>query len=118
MNYMALGIFITTPNLILLPVNVLYTGLISPLGAGVIFRNGEPWQTLRRFLLRHLRDMGMGKSRLDDVIVLEAEELIKDLRSYANKPTFFPPSINIAILNIIWQLVASKYRRRRKDEKS
>ncbi|XP_063858293.1 cytochrome P450 2L1-like isoform X1 [Scylla paramamosain] len=76
--------------------------------AGVIFRNGVPWQTLRRFLLRHLRGMGMGKSRLDDVILREAEELVKDFRKYTHGPAFFPPSINVATLNIIWQLVASR----------
>lgn len=75
---------------------------------GVIFRNGVPWQTLRRFLLRNLRDMGMGKSRLDDVIVREAEELVKDFRNYSQGPTFFPPSINVVTLNVIWQMVASR----------
>ncbi|XP_045135811.1 cytochrome P450 2L1-like [Portunus trituberculatus] len=76
--------------------------------AGVIFRNGVPWQTLRRFLLRNLRDMGMGKSRLDDVILREAEELVKDFKKYTHGPTFFPGSISVATLNIIWQLVASR----------
>ncbi|MPC60094.1 Cytochrome P450 2L1 [Portunus trituberculatus] len=59
--------------------------------AGVIFRNGVPWQTLRRFLLRNLRDMGMGKSRLDDVILREAEELEfqEDITVLA-LPVFFP----------------------------
>ncbi|KAG0727780.1 Cytochrome P450 2L1 [Chionoecetes opilio] len=76
--------------------------------AGVIFRNGVPWQTLRRFLLRHLRDMGMGKSRLDDAILREADELVKDFKTYTHGPTLFPPSINVAILNVIWQLVASR----------
>ncbi|XP_050701057.1 cytochrome P450 2L1-like isoform X8 [Eriocheir sinensis] len=76
--------------------------------AGVIFSSGERWQTLRRFLLRNLRDLGMGTSRLDDVIVREAEGLVQDFRTYANKPSFFPPSINTAALNVIWQLVASQ----------
>lgn len=75
---------------------------------GIVFKNGVQWQTLRRFMLRHLRDMGMGKSRLDDVILREAEELVKDFKKYTHGPTFFPNSINIVTLNIIWQLVASR----------
>ncbi|XP_042236141.1 cytochrome P450 2L1-like isoform X2 [Homarus americanus] len=77
--------------------------------AGVIFRSGPSWLTLRRFFLRHLRDMGMGKTRMDDVILTEAQELVDDIRNYTEKPTHFPPpSLKIAILNVIWQLVASR----------
>ncbi|KAG7160900.1 Cytochrome P450 2L1-like 2 [Homarus americanus] len=76
---------------------------------GVIFRSGPSWLTLRRFFLRHLRDMGMGKTRMDDVILTEAQELVDDIRNYTEKPTHFPPpSLKIAILNVIWQLVASR----------
>ncbi|KAK3887227.1 hypothetical protein Pcinc_008663 [Petrolisthes cinctipes] len=76
--------------------------------AGVVFRNGPVWVKLRRFLLRHLRDLGMGKSRLDDAILQEAQELVMNFKNHVDRPTNFPISINTAILNVIWQMVASR----------
>ena len=58
--------------------------------------------------MRALRDLGMGKSRLEDTIQNEAEMLIK----YLNKLNLEAPvgldlHINVAALNVIWQMSAS-----------
>ncbi|XP_045622742.1 cytochrome P450 2L1 isoform X1 [Procambarus clarkii] len=74
--------------------------------AGVIFSNGQRWQNVRRFLLRNLRDLGMGKSYLDSAIQEEAVMLVNDFKKYDGKETPIPQSVNIAALNVIWQLVA------------
>nr|XP_053654491.1 cytochrome P450 2L1-like isoform X1 [Cherax quadricarinatus] len=76
--------------------------------SGVILTNGEQWQNARRFLLRNLRDLGMGKSFLEAAIQEEAQMLVNDFRKYDGKAGHLPMSINIAILNVIWQLVASR----------
>nr|XP_053646650.1 cytochrome P450 2L1-like [Cherax quadricarinatus] len=76
--------------------------------SGVILTNGEQWQNARRFLLRNLRDLGMGKSCLEAVIQEEAQMLVNDFRKYDGKEGHLPKSINIAVLNVIWQLVASR----------
>ncbi|XP_066981647.1 cytochrome P450 2L1-like [Macrobrachium rosenbergii] len=76
--------------------------------AGVIMSNGRRWVNARRFLLRNLRDLGMGKSRLDEAIIHEARCLVEDFQRYAGKPSKFPESINIAVLNVVWQMVASR----------
>ncbi|XP_064084062.1 cytochrome P450 2L1-like [Macrobrachium nipponense] len=76
--------------------------------AGVILSNGRRWVNARRFLLRNLRDLGMGKSRLDEAIIHEARYLIEDFQHYAGKPSKFPESLNIAVLNVVWQMVASR----------
>ncbi|XP_068248303.1 cytochrome P450 2L1-like isoform X2 [Palaemon carinicauda] len=75
---------------------------------GIIGRNGDSWRISRRFHLRNLRDLGMGKSYLADAIHREAKLLVEDIRNYTDKPTHFPQSINVAVLNVIWQLVASR----------
>lgn len=77
------------------------------MAAGVVMSNGQRWQNARRFLLRHLRDLGMGKSRLDGAILHEAQQLVEDFRREEGKAAPLPDSLNIAVLNIIWQLVAS-----------
>ncbi|XP_063601589.1 cytochrome P450 2L1-like [Penaeus indicus] len=75
--------------------------------AGVIMSNGKRWQNARRFLLRNLRDLGMGKTYLEESILVEARALVKDFSSYAGTPCHAPESLNVAVLNIIWQMVAS-----------
>ncbi|XP_066981645.1 cytochrome P450 2L1-like [Macrobrachium rosenbergii] len=76
--------------------------------AGVFVSNGRRWLNARRFLLRNLRNLGMGKSSLDDAIIHEARCLVEDMKRYAGKPSKFPESINIAVLNVVWQMVASR----------
>ncbi|XP_037801025.1 cytochrome P450 2L1-like isoform X1 [Penaeus monodon] len=76
--------------------------------AGVIMSNGKRWQNARRFLLRNLRDLGMGKTYLEESILEEARALVKDFRSCAGTPANVPESLNVAVLNVIWQLVASR----------
>ncbi|XP_047501602.1 cytochrome P450 2L1-like [Penaeus chinensis] len=76
--------------------------------AGVIFSSGERWQASRRFLLRQLRDQGMGKSSMDDAIAVEAKALVEDFHRIAGSPAKLPDSMNLVTLNIVWQLVASR----------
>ncbi|XP_068250658.1 cytochrome P450 2L1-like [Palaemon carinicauda] len=76
--------------------------------AGVIMSNGQRWVNARRFLLRNLRDLGMGKSNLDEAIINEARFLIEDFKQYDGKACTFPESLNIAVLNVVWQMVAGK----------
>ncbi|XP_018025046.1 cytochrome P450 2L1, partial [Hyalella azteca] len=47
---------------------------------GVVSSNGRQWQHDRRFVLRSLRDLGMGKSYLEEAINIEAKALVEDLR--------------------------------------
>ncbi|KAB7494263.1 Cytochrome P450 2C13, male-specific [Armadillidium nasatum] len=75
---------------------------------GVIFSNSHHWVHNRRFLLRHLRDLGMGKSKIEGKIMMEVEELVQDFKNLTKEPSKLPFSINISILNIIWQLVAGQ----------
>ncbi|XP_045133381.1 cytochrome P450 2L1-like [Portunus trituberculatus] len=75
--------------------------------AGVIMTNGKHWQNARRFLLRNLRDLGMGKTYLEDAIQREAQLLVEDFKTLSGSPTLFPKSLNVAVLNVVWQMVAS-----------
>lgn len=74
---------------------------------GVINTNGQQWQNARRFLLRNLRDLGMGKTYLEEAIQREAKTLVEDFKKHSGSPTLFPKSINVAVLNVVWQMVAS-----------
>lgn len=43
--------------------------------SGLIFGNGQDWKELRRFSLRSLRDLGMGKPETESFIQQEAGQL-------------------------------------------
>jgi len=85
---------------------------------GVLFSNGEPWQHDRRFVLKNLRNLGMGKTSLETSIHVEAEALVNDLKLLNEEPQKFPPSLRTVTLNIIWQMVAGKRYDLRSDEVS
>lgn len=58
--------------------------------------------------MRALRDLGMGKSRLEESIQNEADMLIKYLDKLdLNSPVGLDLQINVAALNIVWQMSAS-----------
>jgi len=87
---------------------------------GVVAANGAHWQHDRRFLLRNLRNLGMGKSSLEDALHVEAQAMVEDLRLYEGKAVAETPlSLRTVALNIIWQMVAGKrYDLRSKEVKA
>jgi len=74
---------------------------------GVLMSNGVQWVHDRRFMLRNLRNFGMGKTYLEDAINIEAQALVEHLLSLQGKPTKIPDAVKTVALNIIWQMVAS-----------
>ncbi|KAA0188387.1 Cytochrome P450 CYP3214A3 [Hyalella azteca] len=83
---------------------------------GVLGSNGAHWQHDRRFVLRNLRNLGMGKSYLEEAINIEAKALVEDLKKYGGEAINYPDSFRTVALNIIWQMVAStRYDLRCKD---
>ncbi|XP_066988071.1 cytochrome P450 2L1-like [Macrobrachium rosenbergii] len=83
---------------------------------GLIMSVGDVWKDGRRFALRHLRDFGMGKSSMEGIILHEAMSLAKSYDDTVGKPVEFSWNLNVAVLNVIWKLVADK-RYDPKDEK-
>ena len=67
------------------------------------------WQEQRRFALRHLRDLGMGKSSMEPHIRQEALEMVESLKKTVGEPIDFRFNLNVAVTNIIWALVAGNF---------
>lgn len=98
-------------NPLLPPLNyalIISNSLIATPITGVINSNGQRWQNARRFLLRNLRDLGMGKTYLEEAIHREAAALVDDFKKNPGTNKNFPKSINVAVLNVVWQMVASE----------
>ena len=76
---------------------------------GILGSDSKIWQDNRRFALAHLRDLGLGKSKLEDTIMIEVSALIEQFDKKLGQPCELSWMINVAILNIIWGLIACKF---------
>ncbi|KAB7493702.1 Cytochrome P450 2L1 [Armadillidium nasatum] len=74
---------------------------------GIVASNGIHWNNSRRFTLRHLKDLGMGKSKIVSAVQYEASELVKEIKKQAGTPAPLPQALKPAIINVLWQMVAS-----------
>ncbi len=79
--------------------------LISSGHHGLIFSSGSLWQEQRRFALRQLRDLGMGKSSIESHIQREILAITEGLKRNLGQPVDLNVSLNIAITNIVWAIV-------------
>lgn len=76
---------------------------------GVMFANGEMWQTQRRFTLHNFRNLGFGKRSHEDHILSEVDELVKSL-VIEKGPIDIQANLAVASINIIWAILAgSRY---------
>ncbi|MPC80852.1 Cytochrome P450 2L1 [Portunus trituberculatus] len=55
----------------------------------------------RRFVLRHLRNLGMGKSKVELDIQEEAVHLVEDFKKHTDKDETVPMSLGVAVFNVL-----------------
>ena len=84
--------------------------------SGIVFAGGIFWNEQRRFTVRHLRDLGFGKSILEDQIIEEINSLIQHMKSCAQSNregiVDFKSLFMVSVINIIWSVVAgTRYQR-------
>ncbi|KAL7642656.1 UNVERIFIED_CONTAM: hypothetical protein RMT77_007221 [Armadillidium vulgare] len=88
--------------------DLIFLSFLEDKSLGIVSTNGPHWHELRRFSLRHLRDLGMGKSKIVSAIQFEVTELVNHIKKQAGKPAPFPNVLTMAVINVLWQMVASK----------
>jgi len=77
--------------------------------SGVVFTDGPLWQEQRRFCLKHLHKLGLGKRSMDEQIEAEAQKLVVTLQSKCNNgstPLQLHDAFNVYVLNSLWALLA------------
>ena len=63
--------------------------------------NGEEWKEQRKFSLRVMRDLGMGKQAFEDAILDEIEDAMRRLEAGKQKPVSVHPIIGSSVANVV-----------------
>ena len=80
---------------------------------GLVLTDGPIWQEQRRFTLRHLRDLGFGKTSIEDQMMDEIQDLIKDIKEMAKSDPnqvvhFRTETFSVSAINILWAITGGK----------
>lgn len=77
---------------------------------GIMFIMGQFWQEQRRFTMRHLRDLGFGKTSIEDQMMGEVGDLIKDIenksQSDKDRVVDLKGIFQVSVVNILWAIIA------------
>ncbi|KAJ8312160.1 LOW QUALITY PROTEIN: hypothetical protein KUTeg_009533 [Tegillarca granosa] len=79
--------------------------LIFSTTIGVVWSNGTKWKTLRRFTLHTLRDFGLGKKSLEEVIKQEANGVFEQFEKQKGHGFLLKPIFTVAVSNVINSIV-------------
>ena len=71
------------------PFHELRFGSSDGLQRGLLQSSGSEWMEQRRFTMRQLKDMGFGKSSMEDLIIREIEDLCALLRKVNTRAFIF-----------------------------
>ncbi|XP_046454333.1 methyl farnesoate epoxidase-like isoform X1 [Daphnia pulex] len=79
---------------------------------GLSFVEGDFWQEQRRFTLRHLRDLGFGKTSIEDQMMGEITDLISEItataKSNRDHVVDFKSIFSVSVINILWAIIGGK----------
>ena len=85
-----------------------------------MFVDGDFWQEQRRFTLRHLRDLGFGRTSSENLIEDEIHQLLDEMRTTAvSNPdgiVDFKGIFSVSITNVLWAVLGGQ-RFHRNDER-
>ena len=76
--------------------------------SGIIFEDGEKWAKQRSFMLKVLRDFGLGKSKSASIVQNECIFLLEELDKSEGKPVDFENLIPVYTANIISKFIMNK----------
>lgn len=76
---------------------------------GLIHVEGQLWEVHRRFTLRHLRDFGFGKNKMETLIMDEVHEMIEALKGKNGAPvSAIKEMFSLPVVNSLWAIVAGR----------
>ena len=87
--------------------------------AGLTFTDGDAWQEQSRFALRHLKDLGFGRTSSENLIQEEIHDLIEDIKIQAKtsgQVADFRGLFNLSLMNVLYSFIGGD-RFKHDDEK-
>ena len=78
------------------------------MSAGVAFSQGTYWKEQRRFLLRHLRDFGFGKTSMEDTLLDEVDKLCNEYSKVEGTPMCLDNTMNLSVINSLWSILTGE----------
>jgi len=72
---------------------------------GIVFSHGDHWREQRRFAMRTLKEFGVGKSFLQNVINDEVAKLVEELKVESGESINLKFRTNLAVVNSLWQIL-------------
>ena len=77
--------------------------------AGIVTNQGHDHKVHRKFMMRTLKDLGAGKSKIEHVLIEEANHMCEYLENeMKGKPVEVNNLFNISALNMVWNMVSGK----------
>nr|APH81380.1 cytochrome P450 CYP3039A1 [Tigriopus kingsejongensis] len=73
---------------------------------GLFLADGEIWNHQRRFTLRTMKDLGLGKSVLEEIMIFEAGQLCDIFKSEVDRDVLIDGQFNIPVVNVLWSSIA------------
>ncbi len=74
---------------------------------GVLSSSGQTWVEQRRFALKKLRDFGMGKNSMEELVAEEVEKVCHILQAESGKFIELRGKFNIAVVNALWKVLTN-----------
>lgn len=72
----------------------------------IILTEGPEWKERRRFALQHLKNHGLGKSRMEAIVLDEIQYACESLATEEHRRIKINSYFFVAFLNVVWVIVA------------
>ncbi|CAG5039039.1 unnamed protein product [Parnassius apollo] len=75
---------------------------------GITFADGPLWREHRQFTVKHLRNVGFGKTKMEEEIQHEMLHIVKYIEKNCGKPINTMSMLAMSVMNILWTYIADE----------
>ncbi|KAL1130992.1 hypothetical protein AAG570_012233, partial [Ranatra chinensis] len=75
---------------------------------GLAFIDGDFFTEQKKFCMRHLRNLGLGRNFMEQKIAYEVEELVQNFMKNCHNPVRLPGEMIYSVANSFWTIVAGE----------
>ena len=76
---------------------------------GIVFANGSFYHSQKLFCVKHLKNLGFGKTSMETVIKEQANLLIEHLESHKGPVVVNNELFSTPIVNVLWSMMAGRF---------